>query len=110
MIKAALAGSCPDCRRDGDRVHTRDAAGGDRGCQEAGSAELCRGAGLDPREDAVGNLFARWNGSDADLPAMASGSRPCHSFSPGIECTLNRSLILTDIYGALKWFVNRVLS
>jgi DNA invertase Pin-like site-specific DNA recombinase len=39
MIKAALAGSCPDCRRDGDRVHTREAAGGDRGCQEAGSVQ-----------------------------------------------------------------------
>ena len=37
-------------------------------------AELCRAAGLDLREDAVGNLFARWNGSEADLPAVASGS------------------------------------
>src|SRR5215208_15701 len=34
----------------------------------------------------------------------------CNSFSPAIECTLKRNLILTDIYGNLKWLVNRVLS
>jgi ureidoglycolate amidohydrolase len=31
-------------------------------------------AGLGVREDAVGNLFARWAGSDAAAPAIASGS------------------------------------
>jgi N-carbamoyl-L-amino-acid hydrolase len=33
-----------------------------------------REAGLAVREDAVGNLFARWEGSDPGLPAVASGS------------------------------------
>lgn len=31
-------------------------------------------AGLVVRQDAVGNLFARWVGSDADAPAVATGS------------------------------------
>jgi ureidoglycolate amidohydrolase len=35
---------------------------------------LCRAAGLELREDAVGNLFARWVGADPDLPAVATGS------------------------------------
>ena len=35
---------------------------------------LCREAGLALREDAVGNIFARWNGSDKNLPAVATGS------------------------------------
>jgi N-carbamoyl-L-amino-acid hydrolase len=33
-----------------------------------------REAGLSVREDAVGNIFARWEGSDPSLPAVASGS------------------------------------
>ena len=33
-----------------------------------------REAGLSVREDAVGNLFARWEGREPDLPAVASGS------------------------------------
>ena len=33
-----------------------------------------RDAGLSVREDAVGNIFARWEGSDPALPAVASGS------------------------------------
>jgi N-carbamoyl-L-amino-acid hydrolase len=33
-----------------------------------------REAGLSVREDAVGNLFARWEGSDPSLPAVGSGS------------------------------------
>jgi len=33
-----------------------------------------REAGLSVREDAVGNLFARWAGSEAALPAAATGS------------------------------------
>lgn len=36
--------------------------------------ELARNAGLALREDAVGNLFARWNGTDASLPPVATGS------------------------------------
>lgn len=35
---------------------------------------LCREAGLKLREDAVGNIFARWEGSDKKLPAIATGS------------------------------------
>src|SRR5271170_941606 len=35
---------------------------------------LCAAAGLTIREDAVGNTFARWEGSSPDLPAVASGS------------------------------------
>jgi len=35
---------------------------------------LCHDAGLSIREDAVGNTFARWEGSDPELPAMATGS------------------------------------
>lgn len=35
---------------------------------------LCAEVGLMLREDAVGNIFARWNGSDAALPAVATGS------------------------------------
>ena len=31
-------------------------------------------AGLTVREDAVGNLFARWEGSEPALPAVGSGS------------------------------------
>lgn len=34
----------------------------------------CRDAGLTLREDAVGNLFARWTGADADTPPVATGS------------------------------------
>jgi ureidoglycolate amidohydrolase len=35
---------------------------------------LCAEAGLAIREDAVGNTFARWQGSDPDVPAVATGS------------------------------------
>ena len=35
---------------------------------------LCREAGLVLREDAVGNIFARWEGADNKLPAVATGS------------------------------------
>lgn len=35
---------------------------------------LCREAGLELREDAVGNTYARWVGSDASLPAIGTGS------------------------------------
>jgi N-carbamoyl-L-amino-acid hydrolase len=31
-------------------------------------------AGLEVREDAIGNTFARWRGAEPDLPAVASGS------------------------------------
>ena len=34
----------------------------------------CHEAGLTVREDAVGNTFARWNGSDPKAPAIGTGS------------------------------------
>lgn len=36
--------------------------------------DLCASAGLAVRVDAVGNTFARWQGSDPGLPAVATGS------------------------------------
>lgn len=36
--------------------------------------ELFTDAGLTVRQDAVGNLFARWVGADSKLPAIATGS------------------------------------
>jgi N-carbamoyl-L-amino-acid hydrolase len=36
--------------------------------------KLCREAGLNLREDAAGNIFARWEGADKSLPAVATGS------------------------------------
>jgi ureidoglycolate amidohydrolase len=35
---------------------------------------LCREAGLDVREDAVGNTFARWAGANPELEPVATGS------------------------------------
>ena len=35
---------------------------------------LCRAARLTLREDAVGNIFARWEGVEKNLPAIATGS------------------------------------
>src|SRR5579862_7419868 len=35
---------------------------------------LCHAAGLLVREDAIGNLFARWLGSEPSLPAVGTGS------------------------------------
>jgi N-carbamoyl-L-amino-acid hydrolase len=35
---------------------------------------LCAGAGLAVREDALGNTFARWDGTRPELPAVATGS------------------------------------
>lgn len=34
----------------------------------------CKEAGLEVRQDAVGNTFARWKGSDATAPAVGTGS------------------------------------
>jgi ureidoglycolate amidohydrolase len=34
----------------------------------------CQEAGLTVREDAVGNTFARWNGSDSNAPVVGTGS------------------------------------
>jgi len=36
--------------------------------------EQCRDAGLAVRQDAVGNTFARWQGSDPAAPAVGTGS------------------------------------
>ncbi len=35
---------------------------------------LCAESGLRVREDAVGNMFARWDGTEPEAPAVASGS------------------------------------
>jgi ureidoglycolate amidohydrolase len=35
---------------------------------------LCQEAGLQIREDAVGNMFARWAGAEPELPAVGTGS------------------------------------
>lgn len=35
---------------------------------------LCEDSGLRVREDAIGNTFARWSGSEPDLPAVGTGS------------------------------------
>ena len=35
---------------------------------------ICREIGLTIREDAVGNIFARWAGAERNLPAIATGS------------------------------------
>src|SRR5208282_3817451 len=35
---------------------------------------LCHEAGLMPREDELGNIFARWEGTEAKAPAVATGS------------------------------------
>src|SRR6267142_417148 len=34
----------------------------------------CEDAGLTLRQDAIGNTFARWNGSDPTVPAVGTGS------------------------------------
>src|SRR5882672_5189867 len=36
--------------------------------------KICQDTSLSLREDAIGNLFARWKGQDAALPAVATGS------------------------------------
>jgi ureidoglycolate amidohydrolase len=36
--------------------------------------DRCEAEGLDVRDDAVGNLFARWRGDDDEAPAVATGS------------------------------------
>jgi ureidoglycolate amidohydrolase len=35
---------------------------------------LCQEAGLAVRQDAIGNIFARWNGADPTAPAVGTGS------------------------------------
>jgi ureidoglycolate amidohydrolase len=35
---------------------------------------LCEASGLSVRQDAIGNTFARWKGSDPDAPAVGTGS------------------------------------
>jgi ureidoglycolate amidohydrolase len=35
---------------------------------------LCNQAGLAVRQDAIGNIFARWNGADSAAPAVGTGS------------------------------------
>lgn len=43
-------------------------------CGRAFVKKLCREAELVVREDAVGNIFARWEGAEKNLPAIATGS------------------------------------
>jgi N-carbamoyl-L-amino-acid hydrolase len=45
----------------------------DRGGREF-VKKLCQEAGLEVREDAIGNIFARWTGQNPHLPAVATGS------------------------------------
>lgn len=49
---------------------------------------LCLEAGLVLREDAVGNIFARWQGTNPDLPAVGTGSHtdavPCSGKYDGV--------------------------
>jgi ureidoglycolate amidohydrolase len=40
----------------------------------AWTIERCRAAGLSVRQDAIGNTFARWNGSDPKAPVVGTGS------------------------------------
>jgi ureidoglycolate amidohydrolase len=35
---------------------------------------ICKEAGLSVRQDAIGNIFARWNGADPAAPAVGTGS------------------------------------
>ena len=44
-------------------------------------AERMRGAGLETRLDAVGNLFGRWEGGEPDAPVVLTGSH--------VDTTLN---------------------
>ena len=37
-------------------------------------SSLCKEAGLAIRQDAIGNIFARWNGTDSAAPAVGTGS------------------------------------
>jgi ureidoglycolate amidohydrolase len=43
-------------------------------CARSWFEERCRAAGLIVRNDAVGNIFARWPGTDPHLSAVATGS------------------------------------
>ncbi len=43
-------------------------------CARAYLGGLCRSAGLRLRVDSVGNTFARWEGLEPELPAVATGS------------------------------------
>jgi ureidoglycolate amidohydrolase len=36
--------------------------------------QLCTGLRLNLREDALGNIFARWDGTEPELAAIATGS------------------------------------
>ena len=60
--------------REGERVVTRVVFTEDDERARAWLKTLYAEAGLDVREDAVGNTFARWVGSDAALAAVGTGS------------------------------------
>lgn len=60
--------------REGDRAVTRVVFTDDDMRARAWLKALYDEAGLKVREDAVGNTFARWAGTESDLPAVGTGS------------------------------------
>lgn len=60
--------------REGERAVTRVVFTDDDMRARAWLKSLYEEAGLSVREDAVGNTFARWVGSEPDLPAVGTGS------------------------------------
>lgn len=60
--------------REGERAVTRVVFTNDDMQARAWLRVLYEEAGLQVREDAVGNTFARWVGSDPGLPAVGTGS------------------------------------
>lgn len=60
--------------RPGERAVTRVVFTNDDLRARTWFKSLCMGAGLQVREDAVGNTFARWSGTEPDLPTVGTGS------------------------------------
>jgi len=60
--------------KDGETAVTRIVFSEDDLAARAWLKTLYAEAGLQVREDAVGNTFVRWVGSDASLPAVGTGS------------------------------------
>ena len=60
--------------REGERAVTRVVFTDEDMRARAWLKSLYEDAGLVVREDAIGNTFARWIGSDPDLPAVGTGS------------------------------------
>ncbi len=73
--------------------------------------ELCRAANLIVREDAVGNLFARWVGSEPSLAAIGTGSHTdaipfagaydgTVGVLGGLEAIRSRPVLVSDVWAA----------